>query len=64
MSNIVIHFRDGTKAEHPHVGRAGGSYTKTVRYEGGFAVVEDEWGSQTAYPESLIQTVTTEPTRW
>jgi hypothetical protein len=64
MSSITIHLRDGTKAEHKHTGRAGGSYTKTVRYEGGFAIVTDEWGAETAYPESLIAKVETAPTRW
>jgi hypothetical protein len=64
VSNIVVHFRDGTQAEHKHEGRAGGSYTKTLRYEGGFAIIQDEWGAETAYPESTIAKVETAPTRW
>lgn len=54
MKNITIVMRDGRKVEHKHVGRPGGSYSKTVRYEVGFVVVVDEYGSEIAYPAQDI----------
>jgi hypothetical protein len=65
--NIVILMRDGTKREFKHEGRAGGSYTKSVRYEGGFCIVTDEWYGETAIPQELIAEVKAENTnerRW
>jgi hypothetical protein len=61
--NITIIMRDGTKREFKHEGRAGGSYTKSVRYEGGFCIVTDEWYSDTAIPQELIAEVRTENPR-
>ena len=46
MASIYIYFKDGSKKEHLHRGRAGGSYTPRIKYEGGFAIVEDEWGQR------------------
>jgi hypothetical protein len=57
MANIVIAMKDGTERRFPHVGRPGGSYTKTIRYEGGFAIVTDEWYNETAIPQSDINEV-------
>lgn len=60
MSNITIKFKDGTTREFKHEGRAGGSYTKTVIYEGGFIIIEDEWYNRTAFPSDLVAEVISE----
>ena len=57
MASITIKFKDGTKREFPHVGRAGGSYTKSVRYEGAFVIVTDEYYNETAFPVQDITEV-------
>jgi hypothetical protein len=57
MASITITFKDGTKREFPHVGRAGGGYTKKVRYEGGFVIVTDEYYNETAFPQSDVREV-------
>lgn len=43
-------MKDGTTKEFKEVGRASGSWTISLKYEGAFAVVVDEWGNQTAIP--------------
>ncbi len=63
MANVKIFMKDGTVHDFPHQGRAGGSYTKTVRYEGEFAVVEDEWGKRTAFPAADIAKIEERPHR-
>lgn len=63
MKNITIHMKDGTKREHKHTGRAGGSYSKSVRYEVSFVVVVDEYGSEIAYPSDNILIVEVENLR-
>lgn len=50
MASIAIKFKDGTVREFPHEGRAGGSYTKSVTYEGAVVIVTDEWYNRTAFP--------------
>ena len=57
-------MKDGTKREFNHRGRAGGSYTIHLKYEGAFAVVVDEWGNQTAIPAADISEIHTEGERW
>lgn len=64
MANIKIKMKDGSLKDFPHVGRSGGSYTKSIRYEGAFAVVTDEWGNETAIPVADIAEVTTTPDRY
>jgi hypothetical protein len=54
MSNITIRMRDGSVKEFPHKGRAGGSYTKSLRHEPGFVVITDEWYTETALPTEMI----------
>lgn len=61
--NITIKLKDGTVRAFPHQGRAGGSYTKTVRYEGAFVIVEDEWGRRTAFPAADVAEVHEAPHR-
>lgn len=57
MKNITITMRDGSKKEHKHTGRPGGSYSKSLRYEIGFVVVIDEYGNETAYPSQDVERV-------
>jgi hypothetical protein len=61
--NIRMKMKDGTMLEFLHQGRPGGSYTKSLRYEPGFAVITDEWYKETAIPSDLIAVLTTWPNR-
>ena len=63
MSNIYIEFKDGTKKEFLHEGRAGGSYTKEIKFEGGFVIITDEWYHRFVYPAQDIKEVKTKPNR-
>ena len=63
MSNITIEFKTGEIKHFPHTGRAGGSYTKHLYYEGAFVIVEDEWGTRTAFPAADIAQVREDPNR-
>lgn len=63
MARIIVHLTDGTTMEFPHRGRAGGSYTSTVKYSEGFAVITDGWGKKTTIPSERILRVEEEPTR-
>jgi hypothetical protein len=61
MSDIAVHMRNGTVRYFRHEGRPGGSYTKHVRYEGAFVVIEDEWGGTTAISAAdVLEVKTTE----
>ncbi len=65
MASITIYMKDGTKKEFPHQGRAGGSYTKSVRYEGAFVIIRDEWGGEQAFPAADVEHVeSTQMHRW
>lgn len=57
MANITVKMKDGTEKKFLHEGRAGGSYTKHIRYEGGFAIITDEWYNETAIPQADIAEV-------
>ena len=59
--NITIYLKDGQSEVFRHEGRAGGSYTKSLRYEGDFAIVRDEWDRETAFPSSDIKKIVSEP---
>jgi hypothetical protein len=63
MSSITVKMKDGSVRHFPHVGRAGGSYTKRIAYEGGFAVITDEWDNRTAIPAADIAAVYERPDR-
>ena len=52
--SIVVYMKDGTKKNFPHQERAGGSYTKKIRYEGNFAIITDEYYNETAIPSQDI----------
>lgn len=62
--NIKIHMKDGTVKDFPHEGRAGGSYTKSLRYEPGFVVITDEWYKETVIPSDAIAEIKTWPSRY
>lgn len=61
MSNIYIKFKDGETKVFKHEGRAGGSYTKRLTLENGFAIIEDEWGTKTIFPSANIEEIKDEP---
>lgn len=61
MSNIVVKMKDGTEHKFMHAGRPGGSYTKSLRYEPGFIVIEDEYGKRISLPSADIEKVTETP---
>jgi hypothetical protein len=63
MANITVKMKDGTVREFKHEGRAGGSYTKSVKYEGGFVIIEDEYYKRTAIPAADIVEVVEAPHR-
>lgn len=65
MASIYVKMKDGTTKVFPHEGRAGGSYTKSIRYEGAFVIIKDEWDNETAIPANDIAEVKVDrPTRW
>ena len=57
MADITIKFKDGTVREFKHEGRAGGSYSKSVKYESEWVIVQDEWYNTTAFPANDIKEV-------
>lgn len=63
MSNIMVKMKDGTVRKFEHAGRPGGSYTKSVSYEGAFLVITDEWYRRTSIPATDIAEVIETPTR-
>ena len=60
MRSITIELENGEIETFEHVGRAGGSYTISIRYEGEFAIVKNEWGHETAFPTCKIKKIKTE----
>jgi hypothetical protein len=56
-------MKDGTVREFKHQGRAGGSYTKSLSYEGAFAVIRDEWDIKTSIPAADIAEIIERPER-
>jgi hypothetical protein len=61
IASIMIEFKDGTVERFPHKGRASGSYTKSIRYEGLMAIITDEWGKETAFPVESIKRIDVTP---
>jgi len=61
VRSILISFTDGTSRRFEHEGRAGGSYSISIRYEGEFAIVSDEWGREAAFPAARIKDIETQP---
>jgi hypothetical protein len=64
VSSIVVKFKDGSKREFPHRGRAGGSYSKSVKFEGGFVIITDEWYERAAFPAGDVSEVIETPERY
>lgn len=62
--HVTIKMKDGTVREFQERGRPGGSWTQTLKYEGGFAIVVDEWGDQTAIPSADIDEIKTRSSRY
>lgn len=58
---IEVKLRDGSKRQFDHKGRAGGSYTVSLTFDSGFAVITDEYGKRTVIPESLISEIIEKP---
>jgi len=63
MSNITIKLKDGTTREFPHQPRAGGSWTNSLKHEGAFVVVIDEWEKRTYIPAADIAEIIETPDR-
>lgn len=63
MANIEIIMKDGEVKKFKHKGRQKGTYTKTIRYEGGMAIVTDEYFKEYAIPVNDIKEVISTPTR-
>ena len=57
--DITIKMKDGTVRDFKERGRAGGSWTQNLKYDGCFAIVVDEWGNQTAIPAADISEIKT-----
>lgn len=65
MTDIRIKMKDGTKRDFLHKGRSGGSYTKKIRYEGGMAIIKDEYYNETAIPVcDILEVEVTGQERW
>lgn len=63
MSSIKLIFKDGTEQIFKHEGRPGGSYTKRLKLENGFAIIEDEWCNKYIFPSQDIKEIIEEPIR-
>ncbi|MCE5212648.1 MAG: hypothetical protein LLG40_13990 [Deltaproteobacteria bacterium] len=56
-TDIILEMKDGTARKFLHSPRAGGSYTKKIRYDGDFAITTDEFYNETAIPSSDIKEI-------
>jgi hypothetical protein len=61
VKEIHIKLRSGETRKFLEVGRPGGSWTISVRYEGGMVIISDEWGKEIAIPQELVAEVETFP---
>ena len=64
MGDITVYKKDGTVERFEHVGRAGGSYTKTAKFKEGWVIIEDEYGKKTAFPSEEVARVEDVPLRY
>lgn len=62
MSSITVTMKTGEVKKFPHVGRPGGSWSKSVKYEGAFVIIEDEYQKRIAIPAADIREVVEVPT--
>ena len=63
MSDIVVKMKDGSERKFLHEGRPGGSYSKSLKLENGFAVIQDEYYRRTIIPAADIAEITEWPNR-
>lgn len=61
MSTAIVYMKNGERHHFPDERRAGGSYTNTVRYEGGFVIVTDVWGKSRSWPAGDVFEVSESP---
>ena len=65
MADVRVEMLNGEVHEFKDRGRSGGSYTVTIRQEGGFVIITDEWYHETAFPANTIKSVhTTQSNRY
>jgi hypothetical protein len=65
MQSVEVVMKEGATKVFRAAGRAGGSYSLSVRYEGAFVIVTDEWGNTVAIPAADVKEVRTHPRpRW
>ena len=62
MPNITIKLKNGETKRHDHKPRPGGSYSNSLKFEGEWAIVTDEYGNQTCYPAADIEVINSEST--
>ena len=55
-------MKDGSVQDFPETSRSGGSYCTSLRYEEGFAVIQDAYGRETSIPSADIAKIIKEPT--
>lgn len=55
--NIYIDMKDGTRKDFLHKGRPGGSWTNSIKYVEGFAIITDEWDTEIAIPTEDIKEI-------
>ena len=58
-TSIKIFMKNGEIKDFPHEGRAGGSWTKEIRYEGSFAIITDERYNEIVIPSEDILEIKT-----
>lgn len=63
MSRVTIKLKDGTVRDFADKGRAGGSWSTSVSFEGSFVIVKDEWGKRTVFPAADVAEVVDNPER-
>lgn len=54
MSNITVFMKNGETKNFNERGRPGGSWHNSIRYEGQFAIITDEYEKQIAIPAADI----------
>lgn len=66
MPSVTVIRKDGTQERYEERGRAGGSWTMTLTFQGEFAIITDEWGNVTAIPTNEIRTISQDapPRSW
>ena len=63
MAAVKVYMKNGTVHDFPETSCSGGSYCTTLRYEEGFAVIEDAYGRETSIPSVDIEKIVKESDR-